>query len=234
MKIPQKIDPCPIVESLCEIRFQPSYPSDAIFGLIYKSMKDDFDSFEKLPILDIPETIRSSDKQLEYKPYYKLTKENYLLQIGPKVFSFAVMNNYVGWDIFHKQIFKYIRRLLDLEIISNIERAALRYINFFEFNIYEESTLSIYIGKTNYKDKRSNLLMEIEEESVLNVLRLSNNANIKNRKGSAIDIDTIYNLDLSNFQNSFEKIINQLHFQEKKLFFSLLKEEYLENLNPQY
>ncbi|MDZ7758957.1 MAG: TIGR04255 family protein [Desulfovermiculus sp.] len=69
MKIPKRIDPCPIVEALYEIRFEPNYPSDAIFGLIYKAMKQEFDSFEKLPILELPETIRSTDDVLEYKPY---------------------------------------------------------------------------------------------------------------------------------------------------------------------
>jgi len=59
MKIPKKIDPCPIVEAIVEIRFDSNLPGDAIFGVIYNQFKEDYPKFTKLPILQLPEAIRS-------------------------------------------------------------------------------------------------------------------------------------------------------------------------------
>lgn len=63
---PKKISPCPIVEASVEIRFTSEVLPDAIFGIIYQAFKDEFSSKpEKLPILQLPEQIRSMDRNLK-------------------------------------------------------------------------------------------------------------------------------------------------------------------------
>ena len=42
MQIPKKITPCPILEAIVEIRFEPEEPDDAIFGIIYNKFKKRF------------------------------------------------------------------------------------------------------------------------------------------------------------------------------------------------
>lgn len=110
----------------------------------------------------------------------------------------------------------------------------MRYINFFDFNIYEKSNLSILLEEDDLSYKKSNILIEFDEDNVRNVLRMSNNASIKQSFGSVIDIDTIYTGDLANFLSSPEDIISELHEKEKILFFSLLEYNYLQTLNPEY
>ena len=70
MQIPKKITPCPILEAIVEIRFEPEEPDDAIFGIIYNQFKKSFPEIEKLPILQIPDQFRSKDPNLIYKPHY--------------------------------------------------------------------------------------------------------------------------------------------------------------------
>ena len=67
--LPKKINPCPILESIIELRFSTSFPHDAIFGIIYKEFKDLYPKVEPLPILQLPEIVRREDKNLLYKPY---------------------------------------------------------------------------------------------------------------------------------------------------------------------
>ncbi|MDZ7758960.1 MAG: TIGR04255 family protein [Desulfovermiculus sp.] len=163
-----------------------------------------------------------------------MTKGDYILKIGPKVFNFSVIDNYVGWDTFYEFIAKYTKTLFELEILDSIKRAALRYINFFDFNIYNKSTLSVSLNNNILTDHKSNLKVEISENKTLSVLRMSNNANMNQKSGSVIDIDCIYNSDLSSFSDNYLEIVDELHIEEKKLFFSLLQKDYLETLNPIY
>jgi len=41
-RLPVSINPCPIAEAIFEVRFETTYPGDAIFGIIYNPFKDEF------------------------------------------------------------------------------------------------------------------------------------------------------------------------------------------------
>ena len=52
------------------------------------------------------------------------------------------------------------------------------------------------------------------------------------KKGSVIDIDTY--IENSNIKNNMKELIEEGHIAQKELFFSLLKPEFLQELNPEY
>jgi uncharacterized protein (TIGR04255 family) len=69
-------------------------------------------------------------------------------------------------------------------------------------------------------------------------LQVANKANVlvgeKQKVGSIIDIDTsISDFSVDIFSMSPE-LVDAAHSEEKQLFFSLLKEDFLESLNPEY
>ena len=66
MKLPKEISPCPIIDTVIEIRFESTMPKEAkeaIFGIIFNEFNDRYPSLEKLPILQIPEAIREADPE---------------------------------------------------------------------------------------------------------------------------------------------------------------------------
>ena len=150
MKLPKKIDPCPIVEAIVEIRFDSVIVSDAIFGLIYNSFKDSYPTTEKLGILQIPEAIRSSDQELSFKPHYKLLNDDFIFQVGPKVLSIVSTKEYVGWGKFIEEILRSFKIVKDLAIIDKVKRIGLRYINFFDFDIFEKINLNMKLNEVCY------------------------------------------------------------------------------------
>ncbi|MCE2887858.1 MAG: TIGR04255 family protein, partial [Pseudanabaena sp.] len=75
--IPKKITPCPILQAVVELRFETVLPSDAVFGILYSLLSSQYNTFEKLPILQIPEILRSQDPNLRYQPAYKLIDDNF-------------------------------------------------------------------------------------------------------------------------------------------------------------
>jgi uncharacterized protein (TIGR04255 family) len=235
-KIPLSINPCPIVEAIFEIRFESSFPGDAVFGIIYNQFKDEFHNVENLPALQLPAAIREHDPNLKYTPHYKIKSDNFIIQIGPNVFSLINIKEYCGWRSFLAKICETYKKLLDLEIIQSTVRTALRYVNVVEdINIFEHTNLDIHINNDHLGGNKINFTVEIPYEQGMSCLRLINSAEVifetKVIKGSIIDIDTYVNL--AEFAN-FKEAIECAHKTEKNLFFRLLNEEFLSSLNPIY
>jgi len=238
MNVPKKITPCPIVEAVIEIRFDSTLPGEAVFGIIYNSVKDEFPAVENLPILQIPEQIRSSDPTLIYGPHYKLRTGSFILQIGPKVVSFANVGEYCGWEIFYREIKRMFDKVFQLGIIAKVTRLGLRYINVFsEMNIFERSDLRVIL-KDEQILQHVSLHIKLPSNGFLNTLIMASGAELvssdKVMRGSVIDIDTELSEVKSDFYENMDGIINSAHIEEKKLFFSILKEEYIRTLNPEY
>ena len=85
-----------------------------------------------------------------------------------------------------------------------------------------------------------NLLIrtDVKDGNFMNTLQFVNNANYKPHPnsiemvGSLIDIDTSREYSDNYFTSNIEQEINMAHKCEKKLFFSLLKPDFLNSLKP--
>lgn len=234
MKLPKTINPCPIIDALLEIRFSTKIHPNAVFGLIYNVLKDDFTKVDNLPILQLPDVVRATDPNLKFKPHYKISNSNFVVQIGTDVLSISSFPKYVGWDDFSKMIFSVIEKVEEIKIINNVNRLGIRYINFFQNNVFDVINLRTCINEETINYKNTVVRTEIEHEDFISTLQIANNALNKDQFGSVIDIDTYKVTGLERFFTEKEEIINSGHNKEKELFFSLLNEKFLSSLNPEY
>jgi uncharacterized protein (TIGR04255 family) len=234
MSLPLNINPCPIIESLFEIRFNSNINSNAVFGLIYNKLQSEYPNVENLPILQIPEALRTNDPGFKFKPFHKIYNENFIIQIGPEVLTISPSKEYLGWTNFSNKIIDTLKKIEELNIIKSIERIGLRYINFFELDIYDNIKVNINIDKTEINYKNTIFRTEIEHSESSSTLQIANNVLINDKTGSVIDIDTFTQNNINEFFSTKETIIEKIHQNEKSLFFSLLKEEFINTLNPNY
>lgn len=239
MQIPKKITPCPIAEAIFEIRFDSVMPGDAIFGTFYKEFKDEFTEFTKLPILQLPEVVRSRDQNLIHSPHYKLKKDNFLLQIGPKVFSLVNLKEYSGWDTFSQKILDTVGKINETGAVNQLTRVGLRYVNFFEnLDIYDKTNLKLMLSEEPLEASKIDLTAEVQTEKCVSRVKIANNATIgiegKITNGSIIDIDVVYKNNKDNIFENLRNVLETTHADEKFLFFSLLEAEYIRTLNPEY
>jgi uncharacterized protein (TIGR04255 family) len=210
-----------------------------VFGIIYKEFGNDFSgNVEKFPILQLPEQIRTIDPNLMYQPHYKLVAGNLLFQIGPRVTSLCNFKEYMGWDNFARKLKEVFSRLENLQIIKAVERLGIRYVNLFKDDIYNNINLRILMNDEPLKTVRTILKAEMNDEGFAITLQIANPAKIKVQTqamlGSAIDIDVARHDFDSDFFPNMESILEKGHYTEKKLFFSLLKTEFLSTLSPEY
>lgn len=240
MQLPKKIDPCPIVDSVVEIRFKSNTYPNAVFGLIYNALKEYYPRVEKLPILQLPEQLRDTDPNFKFKAHYKvLSTDNYSVQIGPEVLVIGAPSSYPGWQDFSRRIYSIIDNIIQSGIIQSITRLGIRFINFFEDDIFHNVNLEIRMNGDRMNLRNTVLRTEVEKNSFFNTLQIANNAtntaNNRSISGSIIDIDTFknYSSDIS-FEGIYQDEIETAHNTEKEIFFELLKEEFLNKLNPTY
>jgi len=233
IKVPDKIDPCPIIEALIEIRFDASIPPEAVFGVVYSKLKSEFPGkVDNLPILQLPHQVREFDAALKFSPWYKLQKEDLIVQIGPRVISFSNINEYKGWSNLFPIIRDLISKIQSTELFTFSSRIGLRYINYFPMKVFEKSTLGLKINDEPFNSIDLSIRSTIESGKFKAIVNMVDNAQVSQRNtlvsGSVIDIDTYLDGPILN-----EKIldaINEAHTEEKIIFFNLLKPEFVESL----
>jgi len=238
--LPVSISPCPIQEAVVEIRFSTAIPPDAVFGILYAKVKQKFTTTNALPILQIPEAIRSQDPNLTYQPHYMLSHGNLNLKIGPKVIGFSCIAPYVGWEHYFSFVTEVIEATRDTGVIERPERLGLRYINYFPMPVLDVIDLGIQFGAMQVSQEPTYLRTEFKHDDFDKIVSITNNMSItlpgKTELGSLLDIDCVHTFaqDAGSFYNMHDRIINQGHEIEKQTFFKMLKPDFLATLDPKY
>ncbi len=236
MKLPKKITPCPIVDSILELRFATGFPHDAVFGIVYNAFKSEYPKYESLPILQLPEPVRKADPNLRFKPYYRLSNDKFVIQIGADVATISSFPEYSGWDVFKQEICSFFKTIKTLSIIDDVSRIGLRVINFFpEADIFQEAKISFAISDEPVVSQKTLFTTEFSfENNIKSTLNISNDAMINSIQGSIIDIDTFCEYNKEFNVSDILTEIELIHNKEKDLFFLLLKDAFLKKFNPEY
>lgn len=238
--LPKQINPCPINQAVVEIRFDSPLPPDAIFGVVFNKLKDSYKDEGGLPILQIPAAVRNQDPNLLFQPHYKLVKDHYILQVGPKVISLGIIDqNYTTWERYYSEIQEVFEKVNEIGFISEVMRVGLRYINLFIDDIWENININVKIinDEIHSDEIFVRTLLDKGEYKVNlqtgNQLKLEDDKQIVGR-ASVIDIDTFIQDKKIDFFENMNSILEKSHSIEKEIFFGLLKDDFLKSLNPEY
>lgn len=227
--IPRKINSCHIADAIVELRFDSNLTSETILAIVFSAFKEKFLSIVALPIMEFPAFVRDTDPNFKFSPHYRLTNNDFIIQIGPKCFSIACPKDYKGWSLYFEQIKWAFSSLAKLNVISKPLRLGVRYVNFFEnCNIFEKIKLSLALANNPLLYYQNVLRTEFDFESFHCVMQLTNMAMLagNNTKGSSIDIDIICEERLDDI-STYEGIVSSAHEIEKKIFFNILQDDFL-------
>ena len=119
IRIPLKLNKCPLVDALIEIRFKSDLDKSVIFGCIYSLIRESYPGpVVNLPITQIPSQIRDNDPQLQFKPLYRIDGNDTILQIGTDVICISSKNPYIGWDVMSRRVLDVINKIQQGGIIK--------------------------------------------------------------------------------------------------------------------
>jgi uncharacterized protein (TIGR04255 family) len=240
MRLPVRISPCPIVEAVAEIRFEPTVPPDAVFGQLYNTLRGKFGNLSQLPGKNIPEAMRKANPLFRYQAHYRLEGNGIAVLIGPEVFAVGMLDSsYPGWSALSEAFRGAFALLLDTKVVKTVHRLALRYINFFDRDILHELTLSFTINDKKISGENTFFKTVLPSEGCKLLLQVGKDVALPTKPGilgTLIDIDgyqefPVLGLD---FNASIAAFLEIAHTNEKELFFSLFRQEFLKTLNPVY
>ncbi|MEJ7745643.1 MAG: TIGR04255 family protein [Luteimonas sp.] len=243
---PKRLGRDPILEALCEIRFQGAAGKAGTLlpGLLFQRFNNSLPTFERLPAADIPEAIRALDSNLTYAPQYRLAGESGVISIGDRMLSVAVRAPYPGWNNFSHLMRETIAAALDTGVIGLVERFSVKYVNLLEVPegsaISDVTRVKIELGDDVVNDLQPvHVRRENKHYPYANVVQLAFPASvtIPGREpvtGLVLDIDVINSGPFPDFSATFPHMFDLAHEEEKTLFFSLLTKEALERYEPEY
>lgn len=236
----KRLSPCPIIEALIQINCKFLSDPDIVVGQIFSLLTSD--SFyqatvEKLPLLELPETIRLNDPNLRDRPWYKLNVGNYYVLIGLFGVALGIIPPYKDWADFKEFALTVFNRLKGY-IITGIESVSLKYLDFFsDINILEKTNCEIFMNGKKVTEIPTIFRTEIREGEFIKAVQITNGAHLTNQAlninndGSLIEI----NLFTRNVgENDFANIIEKAHLIQKNSFFELLTDEYLKTFEIEY
>lgn len=240
MKLPIEIFPNPLITSTVEIRFVSKIELSQMFSHVYETFVKELPRFEQV---SIPKDIKLSTPQFSHSAEYNLRNDDYKLSFGNNVLSFENVGEYKLWENYFPFIASCITKFFNLGFIEKIERIGVRYASVLNNTTDINSILNFEpdLKIEGYKQKFENYKSFLNINDVTLFLQIYRNAKAVQREktisGVYIDIDAFYIKELA-----FEPILNTkifeviqlLHKEEKVLFFSLLKPEYLSSLQPHY
>lgn len=239
-KLPKKIEPCPILEAVMEVRFVPNRPWSHVPGLFAGPFEKKYPKEEETGIAQIPQIIRDRDPALLHAAYQKRIGEHFTLQYGPRMVNLVTNSKqYPGWEKFWPAMSEVLSIVKDLGLVRETVRLGLRYINFFSFDIYDQLTMKLSVGEKPIKLPELGWNFVLQQEPFRHQLHI-NNAAVVNGEGnkpvlgSILDIDTTISTKTDDPLDSAEKLFSEAHQAEKSVFFGLLKSEYIDTLKPQY
>lgn len=243
----------PMLELVVELRFFSPESENLVVGNLEKIVKNHgFNGIENLGIANLPNEIKQRDPNLLYAPWYRIThnKNKHLICfVGPKMFS-------ISWskDVhLHKDVFfpgwKQNLSSIFLDIISNVlelknhldisfDNIKYRTIDAFieEGGILEKSNLNIKLNAINLlnKDKNTTIIFKETVDELSHIITISNSAQMVSQptgsqlQGSLIDITTESLLSKDATNMVINEVIQRCHDENKKMFLSILKQDYAE------
>lgn len=239
VRLPEKIDPCPISEAFFEIRFVSDY-SGEIPGLIYADLGSDYSKAPPPPIVNIPEEIRNSDPAFRFMPTTIYAAKEFTLGLGARSLNLSTPPfQYPGWARFEAEIRRFVTILHKRGIVREIERVGLRYINFFPHeNMWEQIRVDVTIAGVDVGNEDLHLRTSTTQGRLSCLTQIAHPAyarrGTEQLQGTLIDLDASCSAVDATEPDQVLALVGELHDLEKRQFFRILSPEYLAKLNPSY
>lgn len=239
-RLPVRIHPCPILDSVLEIRYVSTEDWSVLPGLLYSRVRERYAGKQKnLPLSQVPHEIRRAAPELVYKPLVQFENTEFLIQLGPRVVALLVQpGRYPGWSRLRSEMEWLMGILKEANFIHEAERLGLRYVDFFEIDIFEQLVLEVAVNGERISGTEMSFTQVLHKDSLTCRIEIHNCAFIEKEakiiKGSLVDLDVW--LGPEDFELFDEGLVqfDKAHLLNKQIFFGLLKEEFLLTLSPEY
>lgn len=129
----RKLEKSPIIEAVCEFRFEEKFEDLIIYGRLHDKFKRDYPKTKKTTNFDM--VIEKTDdgfqhRTIEHNLQRFISEDGKsLLQVGPNVLTVNKLHPYESWDSFYPKIDFALNIFTEITKLKKLKRIGLRYIN---------------------------------------------------------------------------------------------------------
>jgi len=248
MKLPIKIEPDRIRDSIVQIFFKSEIPFEPLIGYFYEILSKAGFAYTNAPVKPQQKTQisgQANEFMVNILPQHLFFNEEIKIQLhqsGSIIFN--CINKYIGWNKFFAYINDILLKLKNQNVIYGFQRIGIRYISEFpNIDLSDKLNFSYRLEGLNESLHNGNFRFEWNDDPYKIVVNLGIKLPILiSTTVDNIKIDYISLIDIDVIQQGFNiveneelcSVINSTHIKQKRIFFTLLKEEFLQTLNPIY
>lgn len=247
MKIPRKITPDNIKDSVVQIVFNPACPPELVIGRFENHLQNVLEFKGGTPpakqVFRFPDGNELNFGQFQpgvFQGGFFLDKKGAVkVTVGANTLVFNTFKSYPGWEAMLSVIKETVVIMFEKGITESVQRIGVRYISQFDdIPIFEKLKMSFALNISNKSFSTTQIRSEFDEDGFKIIINLLNNfQRVENnipRMFSTMDIDVIKFYESSSDVGKIIDGVDKAHFRQKSTFFSLLSDEFLESLNPEY
>jgi uncharacterized protein (TIGR04255 family) len=241
--LPVAFKKSPLLEAVFELRFQPTIPTagDLLPGLLYSELKAEYPDVQPLQMAMLPREVRTKEPNLLYQATHRLSGASRIVQVGDRVVSLSLTAPYPGWAKFKDAILQLLKATSATGMLRAPERLSFRYINVIRTDLAEPQLplLNLRIDSPAYAfvERGFHLRFEHDEREFTTIVQIAPQTTAKGSSdslvsGLLIDVDTIHAEPKHIFSDTGPDLLEDAHSLLKGIFFSLLTESALRQLEP--
>jgi uncharacterized protein (TIGR04255 family) len=238
-RIPRKLKDDPIVEALFELRFTSSEISEVVVGKLASWEQWKHFGTQRLPVADIPATMREQDPNLALQPVLQLQQKDgkRIAKIGPRVFSYHALPPYPGWAVFEPELISCIEHLFSTLNGVTATRFGFRYLNVLTKSHLIESLRDLNFG-IRLADEALTCPVNLNYQRIWtpnhnSVVRIASKEFVQNpaeNLTALVDVDIFTPEQFKSSGSEAHGWISEAHEILKKEFFNLLPEAIIDKL----
>lgn len=244
---PKKLGKEPLIDVICGIHFESIDPVDTLLpGLLLSNLTDKTPKFEMLPASQLPQMMRDGNPDLTNAPLMRVVvDEQFAILIGSRWLGVGCLMPYAGWLTYKPMIEKVFTMLKNVPSIKSIERLSIKYVDLMEKSSGDTPLsrlqLQINIAGRQISNQVTQLRTEIVDASFVHAVTIISHAtatqpNKPSIDGVVVDVDThmVQTIRLQEFLAQMPDLLEKIHTSNKMLFFDLLTDTGLRELEPVY
>jgi uncharacterized protein (TIGR04255 family) len=246
VQLPTKLGQEPLVDAVFEIRFDAAIPASSVFpGILFSGLDGD-KKVERLPAADIPQALKGLDQNLKFAPVGRIAWGEFFVLYSDNSLAIACKMPYAGWAAFKNAIEKVLKLVGPTNIISNVHRLGLKYVDLVERSSLKDQieavNLKIELAGHELKNEQFQLRFEIERGDCINSIQLIAGVTLSllngdQKAGLMVETDTIkaeVSMPMSDFMQKLPGLLEDMHRTNKAVFFDILTDTTIKSLEPQY
>lgn len=244
-ELPLKLRREPIVDAVCEIRFNASTPLHAVLPGVFYSKLPGVGNIESLPMAGLPIEIRRQNPLLVDLPLVRLLWGAYFVSIGERALSVAVKLPYPGWATFKQDIVTIASMTMQAKLATSVERYSIRYTNLLEIeqlaDQIEAVNWSVQVGPFTARNEAVHVRLEASDGAFKTLLNVAVGTQVQlvtgvAKNGLLVDVDTVRECseEVASFEAALSDRLEEIRQHNKRVFFACLKPATIALLEPVY